>query len=95
MWLFESTQDGWRLVRFRFVLVGPWVLMTAILTLSYTATLQSHLTVTKLKPIPNTVEELAKNLATRPLLAVRDMSLSHRILVSVPKTYKCFTAIKY
>ena len=71
----------WRSLRFQFLLIGPWVLMMTVLTLSYTSTLVSYLTVTKLEPIPNSFEELANNLHTKPPLVFEDMGITERIMV--------------
>ena len=40
-------------------MIGLWLLMMIIMVNLYTSTLTSYLTVPKLKPIPNTLEELA------------------------------------
>jgi len=43
------------------LMVGLWLLGTIILMNFYGSTLTSYLTSTKMKPIPNSIEELAKN----------------------------------
>lgn len=42
-------------------MLGLWLLMMVILTNLYMSTLTSYLTVIKLKPIPNSMEDLAFN----------------------------------
>lgn len=44
-----------------YLMVGLWCLMAVVLTNAYTSTLTSYLTVPKLEPIVNTLEELAAN----------------------------------
>ena len=43
------------------ILAGVWCLMSIVIVYSYTGKLTSYLTVPKLRPIPNSFEELAKN----------------------------------
>ncbi len=43
------------------LMVGLWLLVTIILMNLYGSTLASYLTLTKMKPIPNSFEELAEN----------------------------------
>ena len=42
------------------ILLGCWLLMVVVLINAYTGTLTSHMTVPKWKPIPESLEELAK-----------------------------------
>ena len=44
----------------KFLLLGTWGLMMTVLANAYTTTIISFLTIPRLKPLPNTYEELAK-----------------------------------
>jgi len=56
----SETIRYWRSIRFQFILNGTRVLMVAILSMAYASTVVSFLTVRKLNPIPNSIEDLAK-----------------------------------
>ncbi len=43
------------------LMLGLWLLMTVVLVNLYMSTLTSYLTVVKLKPIPNSLEDLVYN----------------------------------
>ena len=66
---------------FKFLFFGTWLLMTTILVYSYQTTLISHLTVTRLKPIPHSFEDLA-NEPNLKLTVERDYILTQSILVN-------------
>ena len=44
----------------KFLLLGTWGLMMTVLANAYTTNIISFLTIPRLKPLPNTYEELAK-----------------------------------
>lgn len=72
------------------LMVGLWLLVTIILMNFYGSTLTSYLTLTKMKPIPNSFEDLAKNHDYRKCLLT--LQKGHFVLemFKVKKKYNIF-----
>lgn len=70
-----------------FIIVGVWCLMTVVLANGYAGTLFSFLSVTKLEPIINSVEDLAYSKDVKLILQDRS-EYAYRILVDTTKYYK-------
>ena len=70
------------------ILAGVWCLMSIVIVYSYTGKLTSYLTVPKLRPIPNSFEELAQN-ENYKLAVQANTVLAQSILVR----YHAFVAI--
>ena len=66
--------------RGRYILVGVWCLMAVVLANAYAGTLFSFLSVTKLEPIVNSLEELAQSKALQ-LIIQHQSELAIRFLV--------------
>ena len=67
-----------------YIIVGAWLLVTVVLANAYAATLFSYLSVAKLEPAINSLQELA-NAKNIQLIAQDHTELVERILVSKKK----------
>ena len=65
-----------------YIAVGTWILVTVVLANSYSGTLFSFLSVAKLQPAINSLEELAKNTHIQLILQART-EITDRILVTL------------
>ena len=65
-----------------YIMVGTWLLVTVVLANAYAGTLFSFLSVAKLQPAINSLEELAKNTHIQLVLQART-ELADRILVQL------------
>ena len=65
---------------YKYLLHGTWLLMTTVLTYSYTTTLTSYLTVPLKESMPTTFDELAARPDLKPV-AEFDYLLTQKILV--------------
>ena len=65
---------------YKYLLHGTWLLMTAVLTYSYTTTLTSYLTVPLKESMPTTFDELAARPDLKPVAEINYV-LTQKILV--------------
>jgi len=70
-------------------MLALWLLMTVVLSNLYMGTVTSYLTVNKLKPIPNSLEELTADFDEYPQKCLLTMGKDHpvRKLLSVISNY--------
>ena len=73
--------------RASYILVGIWCLMTVVLANAYGGVLFSFLSVVKLEPVVNSIEDLANNNNNLQLIIQDKSKLSDRLMV-------CETRIK-
>ena len=69
------------------IVIGGWVLMTIILANSYASTFLSFLSVKKMGPVINSLDELAHSKGTQ-LVAQAGMDLTNRFLVGPFNIFK-------
>jgi len=84
----------------RFILrfmLALWLLMTVVLSNLYMGTVTSYMTVNKLKPIPNSLEELTADFDNYPRECLLTMGKNHpmREMLSVISIYSDSIIYKY
>lgn len=63
------------------IMLGLWLLMMVVLINAYTGTLTSHITAPKLKPIPQSLEELANRKSEYQITIMENYLLADYFLV--------------
>ena len=80
-----SLQGGVIIFRFSFrIMLGLWLLMMVVMVNLYGSTVTSYFTVTKLKPIPTSLEELAATIGQQKCLLTLQKQHPVLALVQVP-----------
>jgi len=68
--------------RSRYILIGVWCLMAVVLSNAYAGTLFSFLSVAKLEPIVNSLDELAQSKYLQLIVQDRsEMSIRFKVMV--------------